>query len=424
MKGDNLMKGLKKVALLALASTIGLSYGCGSSNLGTYQFPTYQPLLNASQYSMYRNGDMKKWTIMVHLGADNNLYSFGFKDMDEMVGGLKSPDINVIVLFDGTKQGDSAIYKITNKGKETVKDNGAVIPASKEIDSGDPKVLTKFTQFAIKNFPAEHYMLDIWDHGAGIFKQNLKRNVTRSFGYDDNGTNMETKDLGPILSAAAQTAGKKIDILGFDACLMGHLEIAYQVKDYCDFLVASEELEPGDGWDYKGWLAKAGNSGLTAPDVASALVDSYGKYYNNGNDATLSAVDINATVGVLVPAVNILGDALQKGLGSYKTGITTARDNTQSFYNSNCADLGDFLKNMKKQKVSAEIGSAVDNALGAYQKVIVRETHTTSQPGSTGMVVYFPGGYDGYNSTYDNVKEILFAQQPAWGNFLKSFTKK
>jgi len=138
------MKGFNKVALLALASTIGLSYGCSSTNMGMSPFPTFQPLLNAPQYSTYNRGDMKKWTIMVHLGADNNLNSFGYKDMDEMAAGLKSSEINVIVLFDGSKQGDSAIYKMKPGGKDLVDDGGVIIPASKEIDSGDPKVLAKF----------------------------------------------------------------------------------------------------------------------------------------------------------------------------------------------------------------------------------------------------------------------------------------
>lgn len=101
------------------------------------------------------------------------------------------------------------------------------------------------------------------------------------FAYDDHGGNMNTWDLTTILSGMAAAAGQRIDILGFDACLMSHVEIGYQVRNYVDFLVASEETEPAQGWDYQGWLRTV-TSASTPFQVASSIVDTYGRSYQPG----------------------------------------------------------------------------------------------------------------------------------------------
>ena len=424
------MKTLKKIALATLASAIGLTFGCSGQMALNNTLPTNGAF---STYKTSPTGETgSEWTILVHLGADNNLDSFGTKDLAEMTRGLKSSRINVIVLYDGAKNGDSAIYKIVPGGKEKVDDGGAIIPASNEINSGDPALLAKFTEFAIKKFPAHHYMLDLWDHGSGIFKDKGAP-LTRNFCYDDNGTNMKTKDLNLIMGTAAQAAGKKIDILGFDACLMGHLEIAYQVKDSVNILVASEETEPGDGWDYEGWLKKVEaletqKCALTPAAIATALVDSYGEWYNNiKQNSTLAAIDVNGAVGTFLPVFNQFAADLKAALPASKAAISTARTSTQSFSNANCADYGDFLKKLQAGNI-AGISEKVPTVMEAYKKTIIKESHTGNRYGSvagaTGMVVYFPKNGTSYSTTYDNPKEILFGEQPTWGTFLKEFVKK
>jgi len=232
-------------------------------------------------------GPMKKWNLMIHLAADNNLYPFGLEDVNEMEQGLgqnpaAAAQVDVFVLFDGTPKGDSKILHIkpdpgplnTKIVSETIDDKGAVIPANHEIDSGDPVTAAKFVDFITKNFPAEHNLHDIWNHGSGIYRgarpdprvlgpvgsfldnvvggeQNDPRSpVTKGFAWDDSGHNMGLKDVATFMSPAVKNLGKPVDIVGFDACLMQHVETAYQYKGLANILVASEQLEPGKGWDY------------------------------------------------------------------------------------------------------------------------------------------------------------------------------
>ena len=430
---------MKKIGLFTLAATIALTYSCQQLPFQAVSNQSLQSNPIFRNFSTYKSEPTTKWTIMVHMAAENNLSAFGIGDMDEMAMGLtqaQSKDVNVIVLYDGTGTGDSAIYKLKPEGRDKIDDKGAVIPVNThEVDSGSAKVAQDFFQWAIKTYPAQHYMIDIWDHGYGIFKDKPDlnksiwtgmfkkiQNPASSFSSDKKGTQMETSDLIPILGTAAQTAGKKIDIFGFDACLMSHLELAYQVKDYCDIFVASEEEEPGAGWDYKSWLPSIGVSTINPVDVASSLVTSYGKFYHGGQRATLSAIDTKAVTSNLIPALNNLSVNLLKEWPNNKNAIIEARNAAQGFLNKDCKDIGSFLTNLKNSNISPAITQSANNSLSIYKKSILNVVHADDQ-NATGMVIYFPNPIFGYNTEYDSAKDILFAQHPSWGNFLKTFVK-
>lgn len=258
------------------------------------------------------------WVIGVHLAADNNLYQFGLEDMNEMEAGLNTDKVKFVVLFDGAKQGDSAVYEIQkdpggmNKTLVSKKVANPLVPASNEIDSGDPKLAAKFADWLVSNYPAKHTGFVFWNHGAGweraknSFVSKPSRKIgeisTNEFCWDDNGSNMSTTDLNPILEPAAKKMGKKFDILNFDACLMAHTEVAYQARNAVDFLVASEKTEPGAGNPYD-YLSKAlsAKSSMSGSEAAQMFVKSYEQSYK-GQQVTLSATNISTLVNDLTPA--------------------------------------------------------------------------------------------------------------------------
>jgi len=407
----------------------------------------------------------KKWTLMVHLAGDNNLYSFALEDVNEMEAGLAANPaaaeaIDVIVLFDGTPKGDSKILRIkpdamnTKIVSEVIDDKGFVIPPSKEIDSGDAATAAKFVDFATKNFPSANNAHYFWNHGSGIFRsgvgspefnagtsffdtvagggatgQKTRGSASKVFAADDNGTEMFLRDVNPIMAVANANLGKAVDIVGFDACLMQHIETAYQYKGQANILVASEELEPGKGWDYRGFIGPlAQNPDMTPPQLAKVQVDSFIKSYMPGGsqgrgDVTLSALDINAVANVFVPALNELSGALIEALPTEKQAIATTRTQTQGFYNRDAADLGDFVKKYAAQSRSPRVGAAINKLNAAIGQTLIAEGHYGSKvQNATGIQVYFPTATMSVNKRYDDPAFLKFAETKGWSQFLHAFT--
>ena len=421
----------KRTAAVIAASTLVLGLaGCGKGIATAPGMTKGGFAYNAAAKRKTERGG--KWTVLIHLAGENNLYRFALEDLNEMEAGLpENGNLDVYVLFDGIKNGDSCVYKIKRDpgGMNTTiiseKVPAPFIPANNEIDSGDVKVVNAFVDWAGKNVAGDHTMIGFWDHGSGIF-HGATNPITKGFGWDDNGTNLETSDLTQLGATFRAASGKPFAIVGFDACLMAHGEIAYQLKGNADYLVSSEELEPGKGWDYKTWLASASRS-TTPAAFASNLVDSYIKSYGPGgwqssgrDEVTLSAIDINAFNGNVVPALNEFVSAANASMSSNKAAFQAARAKAQVFYNRDCADLGSFLGNVKSNVKDQGVSAATAKVQAAYQTAIVREGHSNHFPGATGAVLYFPTPSQNINPSYGQTSKIAFAAT-AWKDFLKNY---
>lgn len=419
---------------LALVASTSLAFGLAGCGKG--MTPAGVGMTSANPYAAAAARRAKQkggtWNILVHMSAENNLYSFGLEDLNEMEAGIPTDgSVNVFVLFDGVKNGDSCVYKVKRDvmNKEIISEKltpAELIPANGEIDSGSADIAAKFVAWSAKANKADHTMVAYWDHGSGLFNGNPNP-ITKGFGWDDNGTHMSTSDISKIAAAFKAASGKNLSIIGFDACLMSHGEIAYQGAGAIDYLVSSEELEPGKGWDYKGWLEAVGKGDHTPAGVASALVDSYGASYAPGgsqasgrDNITLSAVDINAFVSSTVPALNEFVAAANADMANSKTALQNARKATQTFYNRDCADLGNFIANVKAGGAKGALGASIAKLQAAYGASIVRETHSKNYAGATGIVLYFPTPTQSINATYLDPSKIAFAKE-SWKDLLKNY---
>lgn len=425
---------MQRKVFASLAATAVTLSACGTATMPMPRTPGTGAGLYATTPA---KAGAAKWTVLVHLAADNNLYDFGVEDLNEMEAGLTAKDVNVIVLFDGEVKGDSAIYQVVHdpKGKtnaaytsKKLNDGGAVIPASNEIDSGDLQTNVKFAKWAVGKFPAERYAEFFWDHGSGIFRKNRSL-ITKGFGWDDNGSNMETKDIRTLLSATSQAAGKPVETYGFDACLMAHVELAYQAKGLANYLVASEELEPGAGWDYQAWLkGLSANPGMNGAQLGKVMVDTYIASYKAGGsqnpggnaaDATLSAVNINALVGGFVPALNKFATTLANAYPANKAALDETRNKTATFDNTDCADMGHFLTRVGESTLPAAIKAEAAAVQTELNKAVVAhgECGAPGMLDGTGLVIYFPRPDQSYNQVYGNPANIAFGAEN-WKSYL------
>ena len=148
-----------------------------------------------------------------------------------------------------------------------------------------------------------------------------------------------------MLQSAHEALGRKVDLVGMDACLMTMLEVAYQIRDHAQVLVGSEEVEPGDGWPHDRILRDlTARPGMRAAELATTIVRRYVESYRGtGQAATQSAIDL-AKLDDLVEAVDTLARRLLAALSSpaLDAALHAAWRRTLRFFDSMYVDLHHF----------------------------------------------------------------------------------
>ena len=214
-----------------------------------------------------------KRTIMIYMiGSDlETKYAAASGDIDEMINSKADfENVNVLLYTGGAKkwhnesisEDKNSIFKVTSTGLVKLEEYD-------RKSMGNPQALTDFLNYSYENYKAEYYSLILWDHGGGPLY---------GYGIDeyDKRNAMLLLELKKALTDSEFNAENKLEFIGFDACLMSNAEIAFVLSDYADYMVASQELEPGNGWDYS-FLADIKTSSNTY-DIGKSIVDKYMEY--------------------------------------------------------------------------------------------------------------------------------------------------
>ena len=380
----------------------------------------------------------KDYTVMVYIVGSNleSRYGAATNDIAEMKqSGLDYEKANLLVYTGGSRRWVSNIPSTRNSVLDMSKDisedpseDGAErIVAGTEVsaDMGTSQTLTEFINYCTAYYPAEHYGLVLWDHGGGPLwgygSDELFQND--SLLLEELRSAMDGTQFGPGATAAA-----KLDWVGFDACLMGTLENAKLWKDYASYLVGSEELEPGRGWDYRflGILNETDDAG----EVVSGIVDSYGKYYEENRsqffdpDVTLAALDLSKTDEV-IGAADVLFEAMQKGIsGGLYAQINQARSRAKAFGLSAAQSKEDAYDMIDLRDFAVKAGELFPEESGklteAVDSMVVRTSSNVE--GAGGVSVYLPGD----NRELYGVAQELYAQSEMlsgdYGEFVDAYT--
>ena len=324
-------------------------------------------------------------TIMVYMcGTDlESKHGMASADMEEMRAASSDfgDNFNLIVYTGGCtkwKNGVSSsvnqIYQIKGgKIKTLVSDDGAKAMTK-------PETLTSFIKYCTSNFPANRQELILWDHGGGSVS---------GYGYDEKFSTTGSMTLAGI-DKALKNSGTTFDFIGFDACLMATAENALMLNDYADYLIASEETEPGIGWYYTSWLSKfAKNTSMSTLDVGKNIIDDF--VYEcgrkcSGQKTTLSIIDL-AEFSHTVPenlAAFSKSVTAKISQNDYKQ-VSDARYNTREFAVSSKIDQVDLV-NLAENMNTSE-GKALANSL----KEAVKYNRTSSNmTNAYGVSIYFP----------------------------------
>jgi hypothetical protein len=338
----------------------------------------------------------KPWTFMVYLDGDNNLEGAGIDDFLEMSSVGSTEQINIVVQFDridgyDTSYGDWTATKRFYVTKSMTPYRENALEDLGELNHGDPQTLIDFVNWAKENYPAENYALILWNHGGGwrLAVENLWRKETgrktetifKAVCWDDT-DGLDTLYMNEVQSALNSSGG--VNLIGFDACLMGMVEVAYEIRNNNEVMVGSEELEPGDGWPYDKILQDLTlNPTWSSSELGPAIVDRY--YESYGSNHTQSAVDLS------------IMNTLASTVSSFAQAMIDSWDSDQ-----------DAVKNAA-QAVMEELDNTV-----------IHEQHGSLWPGAYGLAIYFPGVSGEFSSDY-NGSIIDFPNDTQWEEFLQEY---
>jgi len=342
----------------------------------------------------------KTWTFMVYLDGDNNLEGDAIFDFLEMAMVGSGDYINIVVQFDRNSSYDIGYgnwastkrFYITNGLQPTA---DSALEDLGELNHGDPQTLIDFISWAKSAYPAENYALVLWNHGGGWrdapdTKEPFEVRFQRKHETDFRAVCWDETDGEDCLYMdevqSALNATGVVDLVGFDACLMGMIEVAYEIRTNAEVMVGSEESVPAKGWPYHVVLRDLASDPFRHPyDLATSIVDRYYESYQGSYNYTNTALDLD-----------------------------------------NMEDLADALSSFAQIMINSwntDRGAVADSAEAVQTEIentIIHERHGTSWPEAHGLAIYFPKALSDFSPDY-NENTIDFLEETQWEEFLSEY---
>ncbi|MBT3785984.1 hypothetical protein HOF92_13500 [bacterium] len=384
---------------------------CFSALMSTFLF-TPASMADATQ---------KEWTFLIFLNADNNLDRFGVNDVHEMEAVGSTDQVNIVVQFDRAYGKPAKRLYVKQGESDVVEEMG-------EVDMGDIDVFTDFVAWGTENYPAKKYAVVMWNHGSGWNKRQGDLTF-KGISYDDqSGNHITTAQLGDGLKTIKENLGRNLDILAFDACLMQMVEVAYAIRHEVDIMLASEEVEPGEGWAYTDSMQPIiENPTMTPGETASVIVDTYDASYDGGSQGNRSTTQSWVRLSAMDTLISTLNAAAVELTGNFTNEMKATIKQVQKFYYRSNVDLVHFLALMH-EKISgsesetankAEILATLNSAKAAAQNFVGHSaSHGSSMSNSHGVAIYVPGRGYSFSKKY---KDLDFAKDNQWDEMLKAY---
>jgi hypothetical protein len=356
------------------------------------------------------------WTVMVYGVGDNNLEEDLLTDMKEMraITGDVS-DLTFMVLADradGFTDESLGILGDWTSAK-LVRISGAdfiEIDDWGERNLGEAFALEEFMTAAVQEAPADHYAMILWDHGS-----------MTGIGADESHSDvLEGWEIAVGLETGLAATGIDLDFIGFDACLMASLEVAAVVAPYASYMIASEELEPNDGWAYEGF-GYLGQNDPTVVGLGTSILEAYHAASAPGDPTvTLSMLDLRRYDDFAAAMTAFTNEALatidtsaveigRRRNASSKFGADP--DPLQDWF---MVDLGQLLR--KVGRSDAPVADEARAAAAILRQFVVANITGDANKGATGISVHFPPRPEDH---FPNWYEAF--GDPVWADFLNGY---
>ncbi len=304
--------------------------------------------------------------------------------------------------------GRSAPDAVNGHGRMTLLTDAPGI--MRRMSMADPIALQGFIEYAAYRFPAEMYDLVLWDHGGG---------PVGGFALDElHATNVnDTMSLAQMVTAIKDSPVQRFDIIDFDACLMGSVEVVAAFADCADYLVLSPETEPGFGQDYKTWMnALAKDSRMNGFELGRIIVDAFIAFYEGSNpwkatqDGTLCVIDTagfrQRLAGPVTRLFQTMSDELTtrnetSGLFSFYDEYAAAAM-TYTYYDETLLDLGNFADSLGICMYEIDGGSFFNGLTNGYSDLSTEIRNILSDCDGSGNDVIYSGATPEMNKPTGN----------------------
>lgn len=464
------VKSKTELNVLATTTQLATKGLCAGENFITKDLP------RASKESA-----KKTWTIILYMAADNDLYPFASQNLSQMKEIGSNKYFNLLVHLDIKVPGKEKVTKRLYVEKNKI----IQIGADAKLNSGSDETFSNAVLWAINDYPSEHLAIIFWNHGSGdlnpvlkktinpayLFKYNPETNMIdldRSIGFmefidmlgenDENYVNTPKQDRGicfdetfrsylddeklmrALTRVVAARNGKKIDLVIFDACLMAGTGTTWIMSQFANYMVASEEVVLGPGYNYRTALNLFSTGNSDARDIAKSLVAGYEQTYNKiTNDYTHSAMDLGLFSRVS-ENIDLVARLLTKALAtqcdnSVKNVIKACR----SRYLCTCFDeksyidlfnlytnllnkLNDMTFTTKKngEALRQSLEAALTNGLELAKTFIIANVCGSNLSRARGISIYFPE-FKTNSPHHASYQHTEFAKHNNWLSFLQTY---
>ncbi len=386
------------------------------------------------------------WSCLFYFAGDNNL-----ADYNEMLTNLEflqrvgsTEQVHMVCLLDRNGADDSKVLYIRKGGSDEIPLSDVNSSWASEVNTGDPEILTNMAKWTFTQYPAEHQLILLSNHGGGW----------RGICWDDtsDGDKLDLEDLKMSMAELNKHFGRKIDILATEACLVGMIEFVYPLREYIDYFIGSEAFSFGaentteggfvvGNWQYDlMWGELIEKPDMTPKQFCEVIVENFHPYgpwrapptipKQEASD-TLSVIDTSQVRNVVIE-VDRFATALKSIFPVRRERVTSALQVTEQFsgefdfigisFFSNI-DLWDFADKVSNIIALNDVRSSAAAVKRAVDNAVIIECHGSDptqgdHPNAHGLAIYMPQRISEYNDIYDTID---FAKDTQWDEFIKAY---
>ena len=329
-------------------------------------------------------------------------------DLYELQCASLPENVQVIIETGGAREWYHEDVEAGQQGRYLYDSDGLTfLEAQPEADMGDPETLADFLSFCKENFPADHTMFLLWNHGGGSVSGAAFDEI---YDYDSLTLDEMYQAFGSVYELSEENP--PFDIVGFDTCLMATIDTAWMLSDVSHYLIASEEMEPGCGWSYDKWVQTLGDHpGIDGAALGQIICDSYMEGCEDigmEQEATLSVVDLQK----IQPLLNAYDDLGKEALtlacedstffaefGRRAVQTENYGGNTPDQGYTNMVDMGHLVRN--SEDLLPETAQAV---LDALEECVIYNVSGDYRSEATGLSCYY--SYNGDTDDFDGFLSI------------------